>query len=657
MSSPSAAPAASTSGPPRRWLAVVSVLLAAAGLATVLIWTDPIRHARTGRGTELPARIHQSTWVLALERGRVTGRADQVSLVAPGIPDVPVATLAIDPVSGGVFAADTSGRLGRLPSQPTTPGGGDFKGLLAGLAALDDGRIAVCLGRSGYGADYLVRLSAGPDAGEREVATGCCTRLLATDGTALFYATKRARLGHIAATGRRDWEIVLPQVPTVLAAGRDGTALVGDDRGGLTLVGPGGVTQTAFMASDLPITAAAFVRHSAAIVTVDRAGVVGWFDRQGRQLGRYGSGAPGERILALVEHDDGLLLVTAHRRLYGLRLPAVLPHWSLPAVEAGRAAAVLFFGAMAAGGIVLSSRRITGALRAWSRRVMAARLAYLLLLPTFLLLGLFCYYPMATALGYSFWRFSLTSPMEFAGFDNFRAMADDPYLRVGAVNMAILVVTGVVKMIVLPLLAAELVFWVASARLQQFFRAAMTFPAVVPGIVMVLVWKMIYDPYNGLLNLLLRAVGLADLQRAWLGDEHSALWAVVGYNFPWINLLIFLIFLGGLLQIDRNIFEAADIDGASVPQRFLHIDLPALRPKLQLALTLIVLWSVQDYASVLILTGGGPGAATYVPALEMFEQISGGQNLGYSSAIGLVLFALVLAITYCTRRFHQEDGS
>jgi ABC-type sugar transport system permease subunit len=290
------------------------------------------------------------------------------------------------------------------------------------------------------------------------------------------------------------------------------------------------------------------------------------------------------------------------------------------------------------------------------RRVGAARVAYFLLLPTFLLLAVFNYYPMATALGYSFWKFSLTTPMEFVGWDNFRQMADDPYLRQGTLNMVLLLATGIVKLMALPLLAAELVFWIASPRWQQFFRAAVTFPAVVPGVVMVLVWKMIYDPYSGLLNLLLKAAGLETLQHAWLGDEHTALWAVVFFNFPWINLLIFLIFLGGLLQIDRNLFEAADMDGASVAQRFVHIDLPALRPKLQVALTLIFLWSVQDYASVLILTGGGPGVSTYVPALQMFEQISGGQNLGYSSAIGLVLFALVLGFTLLSRRLNREDA-
>jgi ABC-type sugar transport system permease subunit len=320
-----------------------------------------------------------------------------------------------------------------------------------------------------------------------------------------------------------------------------------------------------------------------------------------------------------------------------------------------RAAALAGFAALAGVGALTFSRRVTRELRQATRRVFAARAAYLLLLPTFLLLAVFTYYPMGTALGYSFWKFSLTSPMEFVGLDNFREMAHDPYLRRAVVNMIILLATGIVKMIVLPLLAAELVFWIASPRLQQFFRAAVTFPAVIPGVVMVLVWKMIYDPYSGLVNMTLRALGLANLQHAWLGDEHYALWAVVFFHFPWINLLIFLIFLGGLLQVDRNIFEAADIDGASVTQRFLHIDIPALRPKLQLALTLIFLWSVQDYASVLIFTGGGPGVSTYVPALHMFLQISGGQNFGYSSAIGLVLFLLVLAFTFTSRRFNREE--
>ena len=639
-----------------RWLAISAVVAGIVGFAATIAVTAPGNLARHGLGIAQPTETRRATWVVESAESSITGWVDHVSLNAET--PTPIVDLVIDPISGAVFATDTSRRLATLPAV-TNGNAKAFEGLLAGLAVLDDGRIALCLGRSGYGSDYFVRLpvDSTPRSAVSDIPLGFCTRLLGTNGTSIFYATKQARLGRISATGTREWEIVLPQISTALSVTKEGSVLVGDDRGGLTLVNSSGAVVASFPASDHPITAVSLIRNGSGIVAVDRAGNVGVFNRSGSRLGQYESGAGRERIHAVIEHHDDVLLVGSGGVIHRLVLPEKLPTMSFKAFEQLRATTMVGGAALILVGLFAFSRRATGALRSGARRVGSARVAYFLLLPTFLLLALFNYFPMATALGYSFWNFSLTSPMEFAGLDNFRAMASDPYVRQGSLNMLVLLVTGVVKMMVLPLLAAELVFWLASQRLQQFFRAAVTFPAIVPGVVMVLVWKMIYDPYSGLLNLSLRALGFADAQRAWLGDEHSALWAVVFFNFPWINLLIFLIFLGGLIQVDRNLFEAADIDGASVTQRFLHIDLPALRPKLMLALTLIFLWSVQDYASVLILTGGGPGVSTYVPALQMFQQISGGQNLGYSSAIGLVLFALVLGFAFFMRRFNREELS
>ena len=644
--------------PARRAAAIAATALGAIGLAATLVWSSTESRLRHGQGAPLETTARRSTWTLESTGGRVTGWLDRVSTSPASGPSIPIVDLAIDPTSSAVFAADSSGKLANLPP-PATASGGDFAGLLAGLAVLDDGRVALCLGRSGYGSDYFVRMPTDPGARgtTRDLAIGFCTRLLGTDGTSVLYATKEARLGKISRIGSREWEIVLPQTPTALAVAHNGWVGVGDDTGQVTLVRPDGALERCFAVGVHPITALAFIKTNRALVAVDRAGGVSLFNRKGNISGRYASGPGRDRICAVIERGDKILLVGANGKIHALELPRTLPAISLAAFETIRALALVGCCALFLVGLLLLSAPLTHALHRNVRRILQAKMAYLLLLPTFLLLAVFNYFPMATALGYSFWSFSLTSPAEYVGLENFRAMANDPYVRQGTVNMALLLVTGVVKMMVLPLLAAELVFWLASRRLQQFFQAAITFPAIVPGVVMVLVWKMIYDPYSGLLNLSLRALGLGHLQHAWLGDEHYALWAVIFFNFPWINLLIFLIFLGGLLQVERDIFDAAEIDGASVTQRFIHIDLPALRPKLMLALTLIFLWSVQDYASVLVLTGGGPGVSTYVPALQMFQQISGGQNLGYSSAIGLLLFALVLGFTFFTRRFNREEFS
>jgi ABC-type sugar transport system permease subunit len=178
----------------------------------------------------------------------------------------------------------------------------------------------------------------------------------------------------------------------------------------------------------------------------------------------------------------------------------------------------------------------------------------------------------------------------------------------------------------------------------------------VPGVVGVLLWKQIYDPQIGLLNETLKAFGLGHLTRAWLADANTAIWAIIFAGFPWVSIFAFLIYLGGLLNINHEIFDAAAIDGASAWQRFWDIDLKMIRPQLRLILFFTFLGSVQEYGSIWIMTRGGPGTATYVPGLQMFLQISAAE-FGYASAIGFILALVVLAITVWRFRFNQQPDA
>jgi raffinose/stachyose/melibiose transport system permease protein len=162
---------------------------------------------------------------------------------------------------------------------------------------------------------------------------------------------------------------------------------------------------------------------------------------------------------------------------------------------------------------------------------------------------------------------------------------------------------------------------------------------------------MMYDPYSGLINNLLVLVGLESWQHAWLGEADYAMWSIIFAGFPWITAFPFLVYMGGLINIDKDIFDAADIDGVSGMQRFFRIDLPLIRPQIRIILFFAYLGAIQMYSSIWVYTRGGPGHATYVPALQMYYQISNGANLGYASAIGLVLFFIVLVGTLSRFRF------
>ena len=150
-------------------------------------------------------------------------------------------------------------------------------------------------------------------------------------------------------------------------------------------------------------------------------------------------------------------------------------------------------------------------------------------------------------------------------------------------------------------------------------------------------------------------MGLNQFRRAWLGNEDTAIWAIVGVGFPFVSAFAFLIFIGGLLSINVDYFDAAKVDGASWWQRFIHMDVPLLLPQFRILLFFATIGAVQGFAGVFILTRGGPGTATYVPALQMYLRIAEG-DFGYASAIGVVLFALIMILTLFILRFRRNDA-
>jgi ABC-type sugar transport system permease subunit len=269
-----------------------------------------------------------------------------------------------------------------------------------------------------------------------------------------------------------------------------------------------------------------------------------------------------------------------------------------------------------------------------------------------LLIVVFAYVPTIMGLYYSFTNFSLREPIKFIGLNNFVRLASDPFFWTGIGNMILILVTSVIKTLTIPLLVAELVFWLRWTKLKYWLRVAFIIPSIVPGVVGVLLWKQIYDPNIGLLNEALRAFGLEHLARGWLADADTAIWAIIFAGFPWVDTFAFLIFLGGLLNINREIFDASAIDGANVWDRFFDIDIHLIRPQIRLILFFVFIGSVQGFAGIYIFTRGGPGTATYVPGLQMFSQITAAE-FGYASAIGFTLAAVILAVTVWRFRFNS----
>jgi ABC-type sugar transport system permease subunit len=280
-----------------------------------------------------------------------------------------------------------------------------------------------------------------------------------------------------------------------------------------------------------------------------------------------------------------------------------------------------------------------------SRRSTSIVVIALMLAPTLVLLALFNYYPAVLGLSRAFTRWETGEEPQWIGLGNFVAMWHDEFLRLSLRNLLILLVANVLKTLTMPLLVAELLMSLRSPRWQYFMRTAFILPMVVPGMVTMLLWSFIYDGSVGLLNQILETLGMGALTRSWLGDSGTALWAIIGIGFPWAGGLALLIYLAGLNAISGDVWDSCQVDGVGGLKRVWYVDLPLLLPQVRLLVILTLIGVLQDFGSILVLTGGGPGLATHVPALHMYFQAFRFGHMGYAAAIGLTLFVAIFTLS------------
>lgn len=286
------------------------------------------------------------------------------------------------------------------------------------------------------------------------------------------------------------------------------------------------------------------------------------------------------------------------------------------------------------------------------------RMAYIMLLPTLLLIYFFNYRGIATAFIRAFTNWSKTNTslaqIDFVGLENFGRMFTEGYFLIGMKNLVLLMVTGIIKVLTMPLVIAWLVYNISGGKRKYLHRFLFVLPIVVPGVISAMTWQKIYDPSIGLLNEVLGALHLESLQHVWLGDSKTAIWAVIFMGFPFVHAMAFLVYYGGFLNIGRDVEESAMIDGATRWEMFWKIQLPLIRPQISIMVTLQIIGTMQDFNSIFILTGGGPGTATYVPALELYLNVAQFGRYGYACALGVILFVFTMTATLISNRLTRE---
>ena len=278
---------------------------------------------------------------------------------------------------------------------------------------------------------------------------------------------------------------------------------------------------------------------------------------------------------------------------------------------------------------------------------------YFMMCGTLALLVIFAYYPAFSALFHAFTIWDGFTPARWAGLKNFQEIFTQEVFRKGFQNMGMLVGWEVVRSAVFPLICAALMYRLRDEKTAYFFRLLYVLPIVVPWVVAVLVWQMLYDPNIGLFNDILRGVGLTGL--GWLTDPKTALASLMFMGFPWMDGVAVLIFLAGLLAIPLETIEASVVDGCGSFRRFFAIEMPLVVPQIRLIVILRVIGAMQGFGWQYLATGGGPNHATTVPAYRMYTEAMSSSRFGLGCAVGALLFVAIFALTLINNRVIQTD--
>jgi multiple sugar transport system permease protein len=279
-----------------------------------------------------------------------------------------------------------------------------------------------------------------------------------------------------------------------------------------------------------------------------------------------------------------------------------------------------------------------------------------LLLPSLLGMVAFIMLPVVSSFVLSFSEWDLLGEIKWIGIDNFVTALSDPAV-LGALRNTLLFILGYLPSVVVIALGLALLLN-RKLKGRVVFRAIYFVPVVTSWIAVSLVWKWLLNPQYGLVNFALSLIGIKG--PGWLFDPN---WAMAGIILTsvWKDIgFVTVIYLAGLQDIPENLYEAANLDGATAWQKFWTITLPMLAPTTFFVTTISMISSFQVFDQVWIMTGGGPAGATSVMVEQIYKNAFSYYKMGYASAISWVLFAIIFVVTIAQniaqKRLDRTDG-
>lgn len=280
----------------------------------------------------------------------------------------------------------------------------------------------------------------------------------------------------------------------------------------------------------------------------------------------------------------------------------------------------------------------------------------IVLIPIFIHMILFNIGPIIAGFGISMMDYNpLRDTNTFVGLSNFNRLISDPVLFKALVNTLVFVGFTVILNISFSLMIAQLVSMFKSNKIRSFFRMAFFLPCVAPLVASSVVWaRSIFPTATGLANMMLKVVGVNPVN--WLGDPNILMWSIIVFTI-WVDIgYNIILFSAGIDAIPTNFYEAAEMDGASAWHKFRHITLPLLGRTMTFVIIMTLISHFQMFAqfSVMVLKSG-PQNSGLVLTSYIYKTAFELKDMGYASAIAVLLFVIIFIITIIQQKIQKVD--
>lgn len=268
------------------------------------------------------------------------------------------------------------------------------------------------------------------------------------------------------------------------------------------------------------------------------------------------------------------------------------------------------------------------------------------ILPAITLLLLLTAYPLYQVILMSFYDYTDKANPIFAGLKNYTEFIVDPLFWNALGNTVVFTIVSVFSGLSIGLIFALLLNQQINTKFRAIFRSVLMFPWLTSSTVVAAIFMLLFNPF-GLVNKFLSSLGLTELsQTAWLGNENTALLAVIVANiwrgFPFMMLML----LAGLQTISNDLYEAADIDGAGFFKKLFYITIPQLKNIIMTLVILEFIWNFRSFDLVFLMTGGGPMNSTEVLSTYIYHHAFRTLDFGYASATAIFMLLIMVALSF-----------